>query len=81
MRGADAGGYCRNGRLISSNGVGKNAAAVLAALAVANVDIGSCGAGAGVSCRGGRLISSNMGGKCAVVVLAALAVVDVDVGS
>ncbi len=81
MPGADAGGYCHGGMLIFSNGVGKNAAAVLAALAVANVDVGSYGAGAGVSCRGGRLISSNMGGKCAVVVLAALAVANVDVGS
>ncbi len=81
MSGADAGGYCRGGRLISSNGVGKNAAAVLAALAVANVEVGSCEAGAGVSCRGRRLLSSDVGGKCAVVVLAALAVADVDIES
>ena len=58
MPGADAGGHCRGRRLISSDGVGKNAAAVLAALAAADVDVGSCGAGAGVSCHGGRLISS-----------------------
>ncbi len=81
MPGSDAGGYCCGRRLISSNGVGKNAAAVLAALAVADVDVGSCGAGAGVSCRGGRLIFFDVGGKCAVVVLAALAITDVDVGS
>ncbi len=81
MPGADAGGHCRGRRLISSDGVGKNAAAVLAALAAADVDVGSCGAGAGVSCRGGRLISSDVDGKCAVVVLAALTVADVDIGS
>ncbi len=81
MPGADVGGCCRGGRLISSDGVGENAAAVLAALAVANVDIGSCGAGAGVSCHGRRLISSDVDGKCAVVVLAALAVANVDAGS
>ncbi len=79
MSGADAGGTCRGGRLISSNGVGESV--VLAALAVADVDVGSRGAGAGVSCHGGRLISSNVGGNCAVAVLAALAVADVDIWS
>jgi hypothetical protein len=86
-RGAEAGGSCRGGRLISSNGGrlmsfhltpqshhggrlissnggGKCAAAVLAALAVADVDVGSRGADAGGSCRGGRLISSDGGGEC-----------------
>ncbi len=63
-----------------------HAAAVLAALVVANVDIGSHGFGipgadAGGYCRGGRLISYNLGGKYAVVAVAALAVADVDVGS
>jgi hypothetical protein len=48
---------------------GKNAAAVLAALAVADVDVGSSGADAGGSCCGGRLISSNGGDECAVAVL------------
>jgi hypothetical protein len=54
MSGADVGGSCRGRRLISSDGFGKSAAAILAALAAADVDFGSCGAGAGVSCRGGR---------------------------
>ncbi len=40
---------------------GKCAVAVLAALAVANVDIGSRGADAGGSCHGGRLISFDGG--------------------
>ncbi len=39
MPGADAGGYCRGGRLISSDMSGKCAVVVLAALVVANVDI------------------------------------------
>ena len=60
---------------------GKNAAAVLAALAIANVDSGSHGSGAGASCHGGRLISSNVGGKCAVAALAAFAIANVDVES
>jgi hypothetical protein len=41
--------------------VGKCAYAVVAALAVADVDVGSRGADADGSCRGGRLISSNGG--------------------
>ncbi len=81
MPGADAARYCHGGRLISSNGVGNNAAAVLAALAIADVDIGSCGAGDDVSCHGRRLISSDVGGKCAVVVLATLTNANDDVGS
>jgi hypothetical protein len=81
MLGADAGESCRGRRLSSSDEGGKSAAAVLAALTIADVDIGSHGADAGGPCRGGRLISSDGGGKCAVAVLAALAVADVDVGS
>ncbi len=41
MPGADAGGYCCGGRLISSDLGGKCAVVVLAALVVANVDVGS----------------------------------------
>ncbi len=52
----------RGGRLISSNGGGKSAAAVLAALTIADVDVGSHGADAGGPCRGGRLISSEVRG-------------------
>jgi hypothetical protein len=72
MSGADVGRSCHGRRLIASNGLGKSAAAVLAALAIAHVDVGSRGAGAGVSCCGRRLISSDVGGKCADAVLAAL---------
>jgi hypothetical protein len=67
--------------LISFDGGGKCAVAVLAALALTNVDVGSHGADAGGSCRGGRLISFDRGGKCADAVLAALAVANVDIGS
>jgi hypothetical protein len=55
---------CHGGRLISSGGGGKFAAAVLAALAIADVDVGSHGADAGGSCHVGRLISSDGGAKC-----------------
>ena len=55
---------CHSRRLISSDGGGECAAAILAALAVANVDVGSHGADAGVSHHGGRLISSDGGGEC-----------------
>jgi hypothetical protein len=55
---------CHGGRLISSDGGGECAAAVLAALAIVDVDVGGREADAGGSCCGGRLISSNRGGKC-----------------
>ncbi len=58
---------CRGGRLISSNGGCECAAAVPAALAVANVDVGSHGADAGESCHGRRLISSDGGGECGLL--------------
>ncbi len=41
MPGADAGGYCHGKRLISSNVGGKCAVVVLAALVIADVDVGS----------------------------------------
>ncbi len=72
--------------LCSSFAFACTAPAVLAALVVADVDVGSHGfsmpgADACGYCCGRRLISSNVGGKCAVVVLAALVVADVDIGS
>ncbi len=85
--GADAGGSCRGGRLISSDGgwlmcfhlthqschggrlISSDrgcecAVAVLAALAVVNIDVGSHGADAVGPCCGGRLIYSDGGGEC-----------------
>jgi hypothetical protein len=81
MSGADAGGSHRGGRLISWDWGGKSAAAVLAALDIADVDIGSHRADAGGSCHSKRLICADGGGECAVAVLAAPVVTNVDAES